>query len=186
MARKKKEDYKDPREQLLASLNLKNLKRACIVREIPFRDVLISDFLQLQSWLFKNYNNVTDATLLESFDIWYSQELLDEGIIDKELHVDLKFGYYSYDDDGNRKDKKRNTLIVGPRKSDKEKATFRPKKGSKKELAFSLFGKGLATWEVIEKVTDAFPDVSEGSIKVWGTQFRKRQKLIDKFDEEIS
>ncbi len=183
MGKKKRTDYKDPRESLLASLNLKNLKRACIVRGIRFREVTITDFFGLQSWLFKNFYNRTDPTLLETFDIWYEKDLLDQGIIEDHLHVDLKFGYYTYDEDGNRRDKKRNSLIVGLVKSDKEKAAFKPKRGTKKEYAFSLFGDGLKTIEVIEKVLDMFPDVSEGSIKVWGSQYRKRQKMIEALDE---
>ncbi len=185
---KKRREYYDPREKLLASLNLKNLKRACIVRSIPFRDITILDFLQLQSWVYKNFSNPTDPTLLEEFDNWYEKELLDEGIIEDKLHVDLKFGYYSYDEAGNRKDKKRNSLIVGMVKSDKEKAQFKPRKGSRKELAFSLFSQGLKTSEVIEGVWEVYPDVAEGSIKVWGSQYRKRQKLINKIDhgQEVS
>jgi len=179
---KKRKSYYDPREKLLASLNVKNLKRACIVRGIPFRDITILDFLQMQSWIFKNFDNPTDPTLLEEFDVWYEAELLAEGLIEEKLHVDLKFGYYSYDNDGNRKDKKRNPLIVGNNKSDKEKAQFKPKRGSRKELAFSLFSQGLKTAEVIEGVWEVYPDVAEGSIKVWGSAYRKRQKLIEKID----
>jgi len=181
MAKKSKRDENvDPRDKLLASLNLKNLKRACIVRGMPHMEVVISDFSQLQSWLFYHFNDPMDSTRLEEFDKWYEAELQDQGVIDGELHVDLKFGYYVYDDEGNRRDKKRNTLIVGLVKSDKEKASFKPKKGTKKELAFELFSQGLSTNEVIERVVLEYPDISEGSIKVWGTQFRKRQKLIEK------
>jgi len=183
MAKRKKNDFIDPREKLLASLTLKNLKRACIVRGISSREVTMLDFLSLQSWLFNNFSNNIDPTALETFDQWYEKELQDEGIINGDLHVDLKFGYYVYDDEGNRKEKKRNTLIVGLVKSDKEKAAFKPKKGTKKEYAFSLFGQGLKTLEVIEKMLDVFPDASEGTVKVWGSQYRKRQRVIDSIDE---
>lgn len=184
MAKKKKDNYLDPREKLLNTLKLKDLKRAAIVRGMPFREVIGSSVPELQSWVFRNYSNKISPNALDEFDKWYEADLFDQDIITGALHVDLKFGYYTYDDDGNRRAKKRNYAIVGFNKTDEEKAAFKPKKGSKKELAFSLFGQGLSTIEVIEAVVDAYPDVSEGSIKVWGSQFRKREKVRLTLDHE--
>jgi hypothetical protein len=186
MAKRKKNDYQDPREKLIAGCNLKDLKRACIVRGMTFARVVESSALELQSWVFKNYYNPTEPQLLQDYDIWLDKYLQDLDVTDEPIHIDLRMGYYSLDEDGNKRGTKRNTLIVGAYKSEKEQARFKPKKGTKKEYTFELFERGYSTKEVIEMVVDRYPDVSEGSIKVWGSRFRKTKKLRDKHYGEES
>lgn len=186
MGRRKipKTDFRDPREKLLASCNLRDLKRACIVRGIHFNLVVESDVLELQSWLFRNYYNLTEPNLLVEFDRWYETELSDQGIIDGPLHTDLKFGYYREDEVGNRRSSKRNTLIVGAVKSDRELAEYKPRIGTAKERAFELFEEGLSTREVIDEMDLIHPEVSEGTVKVWGSKWRKQKKLQEKLQNE--
>jgi hypothetical protein len=171
----------DPINKWMSQLKLKDLKRACIMRGLSFRMVGEYDVHQLQSWLYRNHSTRQDPRLLEKFDIWRDKTLMEEGAIDEPIHIDLKLGFYKTDKDGGEKRERRNVNLLGVTKSLEEQAIFVPRKGSKKTLAYDLIREGKSTQEIIKIVMDTYPDVSEGSIKVWCSQARK----IERIKEEI-
>ncbi len=137
------------------------------------------DVHQLQSWLYSNFETPTDSRRLGEYDLWRDKTLIEAGYIDEPIHIDLKLDFYKVDGDGNEKRERRDPNLLGVNKSVHEIASFVPVKGSKKTLAYDLTYQGLPTKEIIDKVLDEYPDVSEGSIKVWCSQARKIMKARD-------
>jgi hypothetical protein len=163
---------------ILSSMKIKDLKQAAVVRNLSFRNVVEFSICDLQGWLLKNWENPLDRTLLNDYDVWVEKELREEGLSDL-IHPMLRLGYFGEDEDGNevRRQLKNIAISMGvPTK--KEIALFKPKKGSKKSYVYTLIRKdpSITTEELIEEVTEQFPDVSIGSIKSWASRARKSSK----------
>lgn len=181
MAKKSKRES-SPQDRVsdwLSSLRYQDLKRAAIMRGFPF--ILIGSGVQeLESFVFKHYHDKISPQRLVEFDRWNERTLMEEGAIDKPIHIDLKLGFYATDQDGNEKRKRRDPNLMGLVKSEEEVATFKPRKGSKKTLVFELMELGKGTKEIITQVQESYPDTTEGTIKVWCSQARKKLKAKEK------
>jgi hypothetical protein len=179
----KKNKSESPQERVsdwLSSLRFKDLKRAAIMRGYPFHMVGTVGVQALESFILSHYHDRVNPNLLVEFDRWCERTLVEEGAIDSPIHIDLKLGFYAIDEEGNEKRKRRDINLMGVVKSEEEIATFRPRKGSKKTLVFDLMEEGLKTQEIISRVQDEYPDTTEGTIKVWCSQARKKLKAKTK------
>ena len=183
MARKRKnqseatkiEDYKSG---YMSKLKLKDLKRACIMRGMPFQRVSRYSVHDMQSWLYKNFDDKINPVLLDDYDEWFQKQVEDP------VHALLKMAYYTEDEQGNVKKERRNTFMMGIEKTKAEVAAFKPKRGSMKELTFQLIRAGKPTKEVIEEVMAQFTVANEGSIKSWCSKARKSVKAQQELDDE--
>jgi len=164
----------------MARLKLKDLKRSCIMRGIPFPRVIRYDVHGLQSWLFKNFQTRINPMRLEEYDLWFDQQLTKSGPVP----LALRLSYFGEDDDGNRKSGKRDMFMLGVEKTKAEIAGFRPKRGSMKEMVFSLIKDGVSTKDTIFEVQDLYPGANEGSIKSWASKARKAKRYQEELDNE--
>jgi len=169
------EDYKSG---YMSRLKLKDLKRACIMRGMPFSRIVRYGVHEMQSWLYKNFDNKINPVLLDEYDEWFQDQVEDP------VHVLLKMAYYTEDENGNVKRERRNTFMMGVEKTKAEIAAFKPKRGSMKELTFELIRAGKPTKEVIKEVMDQFQTANEGSIKSWASKARKSVKAQKELDNE--
>lgn len=163
----------------MSRLRLPDLKRACILRGIPFARVPRSSVYDLQSWLFRNFNNRIDVTLLEQYDAWF-----DDHIESGPVALSSRLAYFGEDKDGNIKQSRRDTMMLGVEKTKEEIATFKPRRGSMKSLVFSLIRDGRSTKDVIEEVQANYPNAKEGSIKSWCSKARKSVRAQKELEEE--
>lgn len=184
MARRKKKPEQVKAEDSISGymsrLKLKDLKRACIIRGIKFSRIPRYGVHDMQSWLYKNFSTRINPTLLEKYDDWF-----DEQIEDSPVHIMLRMAYYAVDEDGNIKQERRNTMMMGVEKTKIEVATFRPKRGSMKAMVFEMIRDGNTTKEIIEEVSSIYPASNEGSIKSWASKARKAVKAQRELDDEV-
>jgi len=180
MARNKRPSTGDRVSDYINSINIPTLKRACIIRGIPFPRVTRLGVHGLNSWLYKNYENRIDVTLLEKYDTWMDDALEISGPVP----LELRMAFFGEDEKGNVKKERRDVMLMGVNKSKSEIAAFKPKRGSKKELTFQLMHEGKGTKEVIKEVMAVFPEAKEGSIKSWCSQARKVIKVKKELENE--
>lgn len=170
----------------LGTLKYKDLKKAAIMRGLPFNMIGELGVHELQSWLCRNYSNPIKPLLLQEFDAWLDKSLMAQGYIDEPVHIDLKLGDYAVDEFGNEVRRRRNITLMGAIKSKEEKAAFRPKKGSKKFRVFNLIELGHSTQEIVSMMDEEFGEVNEGSIKSWCSRARKQIALRDKLNDKTN
>lgn len=168
---------------LLSSMKIRDLKQAAIARNLKFRDATEFSVLELQSWLFKHWDDTVDKTLLNDYDVWLEQELTEEGLEDL-IHPLLRLGYLGEDQDGNEVRRQLKNIAISNVKTKKDLAKFKPRKGSKKSLVFSIIRKNpdIDTKILIEEVLSQYPDVSVGSIKSWASKARKSVRYEKEID----
>ena len=176
MAKKLKhaDDYTTPAQRELGTLNIKQLKRACIMRGMDFDDCIKADIPRLQSWFLLYYYNDLDKSLLDKFDEYYEDELRDVGAEDL-IHPLLRLGYVAdRDEDGNvTKVKKIKGLkrILNKRKTKNALGIF---SGTKKALTYDCALKGKSKESTIKIVMEAFPDAKDKSIGIWYNKAKKK------------
>lgn len=166
----------------LSSLKLKDLKRAALMRGFPFMMVGSVGVPALESYVLHNYDKRVNPNLLVEYDQWLEVTLLEEGVIDTPIHIDLKLGFYVTDEKGNERHKRRDINLMGIVKSKEEVAAFKPRRGSKKTLVFELIEKGVKTKDIIAVVQGEYPETTANTIKVWCSQARKREKAREETD----
>jgi len=166
----------DPVLDWIETLKLKDLKRVALMKGLSFRLLGELSIFDLQSWVYKHYSQPDNIGRLEEYDKWLEKTLTEEGYIEKPIHLDLKLAFYPEDDNGNSKKARRDPNIFGVTKSTEEKAYFKPRKGAMKSLVFKLIEEGKTTKEIIKIMDVQYPAASVGSVKVWCSQARKREK----------
>jgi hypothetical protein len=154
------------------NMNYNDLKRACISRGMPFKDVLEGDFLRLQNWFYYNREIKPIKSLINKYDDWLDDELEKSGN-GHLVHPQLRLGYVGRENDNK---------LTKKAKPEKKKKKVRTKtsdgiyKGTKKALTFELQKEGLDLKTVTKKVLKQFPDGSEKSIKIWFNKARALHK----------
>lgn len=185
---KKSKKIQDPRmrvHDLLSSMRIRDLKQAAIARGLSFREVTEFSVLELQSWLFRHWDDRVDRTLLNDYDVWMDNELREEGL-ENMIHPMLRLGYMGEDSDGNVIRKQLKNIAISNVPSKKELAQFAPRRGSKKELVFEIIRDDplIQTKDLVDEVLAEFPDVSVGSIKSWASKARKTVKYAEELKKE--
>lgn len=190
MARKKKRQLSETEEvnwglvnRLVRDMKLKDIQRACVARGMPFEEVVGSSVLGLHSWFANNYDRGQNLNLLNEYDIWMAEKLLQanpEYTPDHPInHPSLRLGYMGHkDEDGEVKKKKlRLKGLEKPKK--KKKARVEGTKviaGTKKGLTYQLTREGLDFDALLEKVEASFDDVNEKSVLIWHKRCLKEIK----------
>lgn len=154
----------DKFDGLVGKMNYRDLKKHCIVRGMPFNEVVGGSFPQLQNWLYFNYDNKKTKNLVNDYDRWIEEELKDSPDVDSLTHPQLRLGFIGPDEDVKPKTSKK---IIKVKKKKKEKTSDGIFKGTKKALTFELQKKGKSLDRTIKRVLKVFPEASEKSIKIW-------------------
>ena len=172
-----------PADGYFSKMKYKDLKRECVVRGMPFEEVLNSDTVKLYHYFKDHFYDVVVHSLLDKFDDWQEQQIKEamekkgepQKVIGMMTHPSLRLGYIAEkDEEGNTIKKKRAKMIVRKIKKKRERTSDNIFKGTKKAYAFDLQQMGKTKSEVIKLVMEKFPDASEKSISVW---FNKSKKL---------
>ena len=154
--------YKDAfRDQ--TNMTYKRMKQHCVVRGMPFEDVVSGSFPTLGTFLNINANIDIDTSLLDEFDDWQDAQIKDPNMI----HESLRLGYIGErGEDGEVKKVKR---IPGLKKTKKkrERTESGVFSGTKKALTYKLQLEGISKEETIKSVLEQFPDGKEKSISIW-------------------
>ena len=162
-----------------SDMTYKDLKKAVVVRGMPFEEVIAGDFCKLNSWLHSNFNNPIKLKRLDKYDTWLEAELLSLGANDM-IHPSLRLGYIG------EKDNEENSINLKKLKKESKPKEKREKlvnglfKGTKKALTFECASKGLNLEDTIKRVLDQFEDASSKSIKIWYKKALKDEELNKK------
>lgn len=157
-------------DAVIKDLKLPDLQRQCVIRGMPFHDVVEATVLNLHSFLIQNWDNSVDRNKLIEFDVWMDQELTDIGRADL-IHPMLNLGHTIKDDGGIVKKKVKK--IKSEKKKKRERTEDGIFKGTKKAYTFELAKKGHSKDEVIDMVLEKFPEANEKSISIWYNKARK-------------
>lgn len=178
--RRKFEENAHPADGHLLKMKYKDVKRECVVRGMPFQDVINSDIWRLTGYFREHFYDNVQHNLLDEFDDWQEQQIK-EAVKEKGddpddiIHSSLRLGFIAERDaEGNVTKRKRARTIVKKRKKRRERTPQGVFAGTKKALTFKLQKEGLTKAEVIVQVLEQFPDASEKSVGIW---FNKAKKL---------
>ena len=150
------------------TLNLKDLKRACIMRGLPFEEVGEQSILNLQSWFLKNFDLPLDYKLLEEYDIWCERLLNERGVDPIMTSATFRLSAIAERNaDGEIVKRKRVKSMVPRVKKKKERTTDGLFKGTKKAYTYELSQKGIPKDKVLQLVKEKWPDAKDKSIGIW-------------------
>lgn len=167
-------------DKYIGKLKYKDLKRECVIRGMPFDEVIGGDVPKLSVWLGRNFTNTIKYELLDVFDD-YQEDLIRKSMEAKDMdpseliHPSLRLGYIGErDDEGNIIKRKRVKTLVKKKRKKRERTENGIFKGTKKALTYQLQSNGMSKEEVIKEVIEKFPEASSKSIGIW---YNKSKKL---------
>lgn len=156
-----------------SNMNYKDLKRNCVVRGMPFEDVINGSFPRLQVWLHHNVGKEIIPHLLDDFDDYVEEKLRERGADDL-IHPQLRLGFIGErDEEGNAVKIKRVKGIKKKRRK-RERTKDGIYKGTKKAYVYEAQQKGWTLKKTIRRTFAKFPDASEKSIKIW---YKKSERM---------
>ena len=152
-----------------SDLTYRGLKIECIIRGMPFDEVLKADFFRLANYVQNNMLARKDLSLLDEFDDYLDSELRIRNKPEL-IHQSLRLGYVKRDEEDN---------VVKVIKLKPEKKEPRQKdsnglyKGTMKSYTYELQKKGKTIDKVLTKVVRKYPDAKAKSVKIWFNKSRK-------------
>jgi len=161
------------------NFTVKDFKRHCIVRGMPFEEVSRQNVHEMRIFIFKHKGNIKPE-LLDDFDEWTENHLRDiykdkdEVPPEAYFHPLLRMGFVGEEDEEGNVKRKR---VKGINKAKKLKRTRDGNgifSGTKKSLTFKCASDGKSLKETIAEVLEVFEDAKEKSISIW---FKKAIKL---------
>jgi hypothetical protein len=167
----------------ISHMKHRDLQSACIARGMESQDMVNANHHSLVSWLVKNFDKTEDPQKLVEHDAWVESQLVKRGHTPGKafLHPTLKFGISGDIEKVDRvKDIKPANAENIPEQGKKPKAeidkTTGVRKGTKKDMTYSMTREGLPIAEIVHKVKAAFTDAQEKSIKIWHKRALKQIK----------
>lgn len=160
----------------IQNMTFKDLRRACVVKGMPFDEVLQGTFPSLNKWFLQNYSNKVDTTLLDKYDDHVESILKAKKSPDTKFLTDpsLRLGYVGEEDEDGNVKMKRIKGLPKRKKVKKEKTAQGIYKGTKKALTFELALKGVSKEKTIKEVLKTFPEAQEKSIGIWYNRAMKQ------------
>lgn len=177
--RRKFEDNITPADKYIPKMNLKDIKRECVIRGLEFKRIVYFSIPQLTNWLRDHFYDPTDHKKLDEFDEWFDNTLKAElesrgEKIDQYFHPSLRLGYIAEtDEDGNVIKRKKARTIIKKKKKKRERTRDGIFTGTKKAYTFELQKQGKDKATTIKMVMEKFPDASEKSISIWYNKSKK-------------
>ena len=181
--RRKYEQNLHPADGHFQNMKFKDLKRECVIRNMPFPLVLSSDVTVLYYYFKEHFYDNLNHKLLDEFDDYQEakiKEVLTAKGEDSSLliHPSLRLGYIAEkDDEGNTIKKKRARTVIKKLKRKRERTGDNIFQGTKKAYTFELQQKGKSKEEVTKEVMSKFPEASEKSISIWYNKSKKLHKI---------
>lgn len=163
-------------------MSIKDFKRECVVRGMPFEQVVNADVPTLYKFWIDNLHKTKDPSLLDAFDDWVDAQLretLEPKKAEELIHPTLRLGFIGErDDDGTVTKIKRIVGMSSKKPKEKRKKTIDGLvAGTAKSKTFECYRKGLSKEQALEEVLKDFPDASPKSVNIW---FNKAKRTINK------
>ncbi len=158
----------------LAMLRHRDLQRECIMRGLEFQKVVEYDHNKLSSFYLKNYDQETQAGLLDQYDLWLEEELQKRGHKkgDAMLSPSFRMGFVDIKkiegpirESSRKKENPSEPKEIKPKREKDEDLGII--KGTKKALTYSLAIAGKDIDDIITQVIAKFPDAKDKSIRIW-------------------
>jgi hypothetical protein len=179
--------YEDRAHRELAHMKHKDLQKACILRGMASQDMVNANHHSLVSFFIKNHEVGEDLNLLALHDAWVEEQMVTRGYKkgSEFLHPALKFGISGDIEKVEKvKEVKPESAVKVPNPKNKERAQMdevtKVRKGTKKDLTYTLTRERLSQEEIIAKVKDKFPDAQDKSIKIWHKRAVKQMQAEKK------
>jgi hypothetical protein len=189
MAKSARDAGLHPADKALRNMNYRDLKIGCIVRGMPFEEVVEAYHGTLASYFRLHYVDDHDPELLEDFDVWMDKQLENDGLKSDDPLRTFKLSSVIDPETQDIKLRARKARKAGVRvpkakrlKQEKNK-NLGVRKGTKKEYTMELVkklhdaGKNLESKKLlsklIDRVMDKYPDANEKSIKIWFSRARR-------------
>lgn len=163
----------------LKDMRHRDIQRACVIRGMPFEDVIKLSDPRLSNWFIQNYVATQIPALLDAFDDYKDNEIrkYQEGKGEKfqPVHPNLRLGYIGeVNEDTGKVTIKRPKGVKKPKKAKRERdAETKLFTGTKKALTYKLTKEKMAIVDIIKEVTKQFPEAKEKSIKIWAKRCLK-------------
>lgn len=174
----------------LSLMKHRDMQKACILRGMPFEDVVKLDHDRLIGWLYKNWDNTESPTALVEYDIWLDTQLAarGHGINSPLRNPAFNFSIKEPDFESNATPAPRinngnmpksslsnSSLPNKPAKTKREKnPDWGIQTGTKKFLTYELtIEDKMDLPTVIKKVRESYPIAEEKSIKIWFGRAKK-------------
>jgi hypothetical protein len=172
-----------PADGKLINFTHKDIKRECVIRGIPFEDVISNDAVYLSLYFREHFYDKTTPKRLDEFDAWQEKQII-ESMKAKGRRVEayatspsLRLGFVGDTDaEGNILTTKRIKGIIKSPKVKRERTKNNIYKGTKKALTYQLQISGKSKAEAITEVMAAFPDANAKSISIWYNKSKKLNK----------
>ena len=163
----------------LSKLKLRDLKRQCIIRGMPFEEAAPGYVPQLQGWFIKNFHVEGRKELLSEYDEWAETRFAKLNLSlfgHEETPAELRMGTFNElnEETGKKKEKKIKGIVK--EKKVAEKNGFGVRVGTAKAYVSYLVDKGKSLETIKERLPIRFPGKSEKSIDIWYKKFVKMKK----------
>ena len=183
MPKKRKfEQNLHPADQYISRMTLRDLKRECVIRGLPFKSILYFNVPELTNWFRSNFHLPTDHKKLDDYDEWLDNEIKRHNPgthenIDSYFHPQLRLGYIAEkDSEGNVTKRKKARTIVKKKKKKRLRTSEGIFTGTKKAYTYELQKLGKDKITTTKMVMEKFPDASEKSISIWYNKSKKAAK----------
>lgn len=173
-------------QRQVSRMTHRDLQSACILKGMPFKDIVEKDHHGLVSWYFLNFELNENPQNLIEYDQWLEGQLEKKGYKkgDAMLSPSLRFSYTKGIDDSpvktQRIQARESNKSTEPKSQQEHKVVQKDeitgvRVGTKKNLTFQLARKvpEIPIDKIIEQVIEAFPDAQDKSIKIWVKRARK-------------
>ena len=177
-------------DRSMRDMKLRDLQKACIVRGMPFEEMVAASVPELHSWFDQHYADGQNLLFLNEFDDWREEHLkrtLKPEDLSWALHPQLRLGFIGEKDNEGNVISTKKPRLKGVDKAEKPKREriegTKVFSGTKKALTYQLAVQHLKDKklpeltipEVVAQVIEAFPEAQEKSIKIW------RKRALNEF-----
>lgn len=166
----KSKQLRTPWEDFIANNKYKELQRACLIRGMPFNDLVEGTHISLAHFLRKEWNNPLNEERLAEFDEWRHKIMRELGKGD-EPYIRLAYMPEQPEEGMKIKIAKEKPISDKPKRKFDESAGVMG--GTKKHLTYTSQQAGKTLEETIELVKNQFPDAQEKSISIWFKRAKK-------------
>ena len=163
-------------DRFLSRLKIRDLKRQCIIRGMPFEEVSQGYVPQLQGFFMKNFHVEGKKSLLAEYDAWAELKFAKLNLSlygHEETPAELRMGTFNEVDGetGEKKVKEKKIKGIVKEKKVAEKNNFGVRVGTAKAYVSHLVEKGKSLDVIKARLEIRFPGKSGKSVDIWYKKF---------------
>lgn len=148
----------------LSNLTHRELVKEVITRGYGFNDAITKSHGVIADFFLQHYLATPKPQLLDEYDRWIEQEIVKNPDYEPTLlHPSLRLGFI----EGAEIEKQAQRIKPQPEKPIREKTEDGLVAGTKKAMTYKLTNDGINIEDIIDQVSEAFPDAKENSIRIW-------------------